>query len=49
MNNSQLFQGIEFLKNLSLFEFFLFFVYLAAAFFRCKLCQTSTLIVSVSY
>lgn len=24
MNNSQLFQGIEFLKNLSLVEFFLF-------------------------
>lgn len=32
MNNSQLFQGIEFLKNLSLVEFFLFFVYLAVIF-----------------
>ena len=32
MQNSQLFQGIEFLKNLSLVEFFMFFVYLAVIF-----------------
>ena len=32
MQNSQLFQGIEFLKNLSLVEFFMFFVYLALIF-----------------